>query len=125
MDKKKWKSKIKSLCKKADTYKPYFDPVVDALADILEQRDRAFEQYQEEGGIPVITHVNKAGAENMTKNPMLTLWMDLNTLALSYWREVGLTPSALRKITGDAPGKEEKGSPLISALNSIVKDGAG
>jgi phage terminase small subunit len=117
MDKKKWISKTKTLMKKAGTYEKHYDVAIDALADILVQRDAVHEKYIEEGAIPVVVHINRGGAENATKNPLLTLWMDLNTQALAYWRDLGLTPAALKKITGEVK-KEEKGSALIRALES-------
>lgn len=54
----------------------------------------------------------------MTKNPLLVLWDDLNKSALAYWRELGMTPSSYKKMTGDAP-KKEKGGGLAEALKSL------
>lgn len=119
MDAKKWKSKIKSLCKKAGTYEPYFDEVIGALAMILEKRDQAQDAYVEDGEEPVIEYTNKSGATNLVKNPILMVWRDLNDSALAYWRDLGLTPSAYKKTTGGTPGKEEKGSALVEALKSL------
>ena len=36
------------------------------------------------------------------KNPVLVMEMELNTQALSYWRDLGLTPSGLKKLNADA-----------------------
>jgi hypothetical protein len=46
------------------------------------------------------------------------LWTDLNTQALAYWRELGLTPSAYKKMTGGTKA-EEKGSALVEALKAL------
>lgn len=54
----------------------------------------------------------------MTKNPLLVLWDDLNKSALAYWRELGMTPSSYKKMTGDAP-RLEKLDGLAAALASI------
>jgi phage terminase small subunit len=117
MDQKKWIAKIKALMRKAGTWEAHYQPIVETLADVLAQRDEIYERYRADGSEPVVIHTNKFGAENATKNPLLTLWMDLNTQALTYWRDLGLTPAALKKITGEVK-KEEKGSALIRALES-------
>lgn len=119
MEAKKWKTKIKGLCKKAGTYEPYFDYTIDSLAALLEKRDQAQEMYEATGSKPVISHTNKAGAANLVKNPCLVAWTDLNTAALAYWRDLGLTPSAYKKTTGGSPGKDEKGSALVEALKAL------
>ena len=62
---------------------------------------------------------NKAGATNLTKNPLLVLWDELNKTALAYWRELGLTPSSYKKITGEGARKEEKKKGLAAALAEI------
>ena len=36
------------------------------------------------------------------------MWDDQNKTALAYWKELGLTPSSYKKITGEAPKKSEK-----------------
>lgn len=123
MDKTKWITKIKALMRKAGTWEAHYTPIVETLADVLAERDAVFERYRLDGAEPVVIHTNKFGAENATKNPLLTLWMDLNTQALAYWRDLGLTPAALKKITGEAK-KEEKGSGLIAALKHVESGSA-
>lgn len=118
MTKAGWKRKIKKACVQAGTYAEWCDNVIDTLAAILEKRDAAEEQYRQTKSHPVIMHTNKAGATNLVKNPTLVMWNDLNTSALAYWRDLGLTPSAFRKLTGDAPQKEKR-SGLAEALRSL------
>jgi phage terminase small subunit len=118
----KWKSKIKKSILKAGTYKDYFDPVIAALSDILEQRDRAKEQFEQSGGVCVIKYTNKGGATNPTKNPFLLIWNDLNMSALAYWKELGLTPASFKKMTGANAPAEEKQSGLAAALKAIETD---
>lgn len=102
MKKQKWKEAIEQAAQEAGTYKPHFDAVIDTLASILEKRDDAEEQYQATGGKPVVSHTNKGGNTNIVKNPALVVYMDLNTQALAYWRDLGLTPSGLKKLNADA-----------------------
>ena len=95
---KGWTKKIRAACIAAGTYQPYFDAPIQALAEILVQRDAAERQYKESGSQPVVAYTNKGGASNPTRNPMLVLWMDLSSAALSYYKELGLTPGGRTKL---------------------------
>lgn len=118
MEAKKWKNKISKYLRQVNIDPKQYDSLVRTLSDILEQRDACFEQYVQDGAVPVIEYTNKAGATNTVKNPKLVMWMDLNTQALAYWKELGLTPAAYKKMTGGKQG-EEKGSALVEALKAI------
>lgn len=119
MDKKHWKTKIKSATKKVGTYQPSFDSVIDTLADILEKRDAAQEQFEREGSEIVVEHTNQGGATNTTKNPILVMICDLNRDALAYWRDLGLTPSGLKKLNDMVSRKEKDDSTLTEALKKL------
>ena len=108
MEKAKWKKKIIKQCQDLGTYQDAYIPAIETLAGILEQRDRT----------SVVEYVNKFGAVNMVKNPLLTLWDDLNASALMYWRDLGLTPSSYKKMTGGTP-KTERGGGLAEAIKSL------
>ncbi len=116
MEQKKWKNKIKKACRNAGTYQPYFDHVIDSLASILEKRDEAEAQYIESGSLPVVEYTNKGGATNMSKNPALVLWDELNKSALGYWRDLGLTPAGLKKLNEDALKEKQAG------FSDLLKD---
>lgn len=110
MEKRKWKSKIKTACKKAGTYQPFFDPVIDTLAAIMEMRDDAQEKFEATGKNTIVKHTNKAGNTNIVKNPALVIVMECNAQALAYWRELGLTSKAYKAMTGSLNVKiEDKG----------------
>lgn len=113
-----WKNLIKRQLSALGQTEKAYDSVISTLADILEQRDAVYQEYIDAGCEPVREYTNKGGATNLTKNPLLVLWDDLNKSALAYWRELGLTPSSYKKITGDAP-KKEKVSGLAAALKSL------
>lgn len=98
MRRRSWKTRIKKACKAAGTYQPFFDTTIDALAGVMEMRDKAQEKFEESGGETVVTYTNKNGNENMVKNPALVVLMECNAQALSFWRELGLTPAGLKKI---------------------------
>ena len=118
MTKAKWKSLILAQMAALDIQKDAYAPAVETLAGILEQRDKTFKEFKSSGGCSVIEYTIKGGSTNMTKNPLLILWDDLNKSALAYWRELGLTPSSYKKMTGDAPKKEKPGG-LAAALASL------
>lgn len=114
----KWKNLIKGQLSALGQTEKAYDSVISTLADILEQRDAVYQEYIDAGCEPVREYTNKGGNTNLTKNPLLVLWDDLNKTALAYWRELGLTPSSYKKMTGDAP-KKKKGGGLAEALKSI------
>lgn len=119
MDKKQWKSKIKSAAKKAGTYQTFFDAVIDTLAGILEKRDTAQDLFDRSGGNVIVKHTNKGGATNLELNPALRLINDLNRDALAYWRDLGLTPAGLKRINEEAMTKKTSGSALEEALKNL------
>lgn len=114
MKKRAWKTRIKKACIEAETYKPYFDFVIDELAGILARRDAAQEAYDEDPQ-PVVAYTNKNGSENMVKNPVLVLIDDMTRSALAYWRDLGLTPAGLRKINERTFREKDKDS-----ANSLI-----
>lgn len=100
MEKSQWREIIKAACEAAGTYREYFDSVIDTLAGIMETRDRAQKQYEQFGAEPVLKQVSKTKGIQFSKNPMLTAVLDCNSQALSYWRDLGLTPAGFRKLEG-------------------------
>lgn len=117
MEAKKWKSKINKAVSANGMDPKQYVAVISTLSDILEQRDATYDEYIYNGAEKIVEYTNKGGATNTVKNPLLILWADLNTQALAYWRELGLTPSSYKKISGDKPA--EKGSALVEALKSL------
>lgn len=119
MSKTKWKNLIKKQLAALGLQNDAYESTVESLAAILEQRDKTFNEFQQGGGKSVIEYTNKGGSTNMTKNPLLVLWDDLNKTALAYWRELGLTPSSYKKLTGIGAKQEESKKGLAAALASI------
>ena len=99
MNAEQWEIIIRQECQNIGTYREPFEPVIKTLAGIMEIRDRAKEAYQESGAEPCVIRVSDRGSKNLTKNPLLALQMELDTQALQYWRDLGLTPAGYRKIT--------------------------
>lgn len=119
MNKTEWKTKIEQASQDAGTYKPFFDAVIDTLAGILERRDEAEELYKSSGSKVLVKHVNKGGAANIEQNPVLRLINDLNRDALAYWRDLGLTPSGLKRINESVLKEQPKMSSLEEALKKL------
>lgn len=95
----RWVTLIKQNCIEAGTYQPYFDSVIDTLAQILETRDDIHDEYISSGANPtVIRNTERTNKTNISKNPLLMLEGDLNTQALQYWKELGLTPKGLKAL---------------------------
>lgn len=118
MDRKEWKERITDSCRQAGTYRPYFDDVIATLSDILSNRDDAQALFEESGGNVIVMHTNKAGATNLEQNPVLRMVNDLNRDALTYWRDLGLTPAGLKRIDEESM-KPRKKSALAEALKGI------
>ena len=120
MEKKDWARKIKAACRKAGTYRPEFNYVIDTLSQIMEDRDKVHDQYISTGAHPTITHTNTAKETNIVKNPMLVMELELNSQALAYWRDLGLTPAGLKKLNAEMGKKETTGGleQLLAGLSS-------
>ena len=119
MSKTKWKNLINKQLTALGLQNDAYESMIESLAAILEQRDKTFDEFQESGGKSVIEYTNRGGSTNMTKNPLLVLWDDINKTALAYWRELGLTPSSYKKLTGTGAKQEESKKGLAAALASI------
>lgn len=117
MTKARWRKIITESAKNVGTYRESFDGVIKTLAEILETRDTCQKQFEEAGSHPVITKINVKGDEVIVRNPMLETIITLNTQALSYWRDLGLTPSGLKKINDQMAAKQKRGlSDMVADL---------
>lgn len=119
MTKDEWKNLIIQSTEQAGTYRSFFDPVIDTLAGILERRDMAQDTFDKFGGQVLVKHTNKGGSTNLEQNPALRLINDLNRDALAYWRDLGLTPSGLKKLNDGAMKPEENKRSFGDILSEI------
>lgn len=118
MDKKQWEKVIKGQCEDAKTYKPFFDSVIETLAQILETRDKIHQQWVDEGGqATIINTTDRSGKENVHKNPLISLISEYNSLALKYWVELGLTSKSLKAIQKNIT--EDDSESLVDVLKSL------
>ena len=124
MDRIEWEKRIKAAMAEAGLDKPQFALVVESLAEILAQRDKTFAEYIKSGGQACIVKTSDRGAKNIAKNPYLSLWLDLNAAALSYWRECCLSPAALRKISAEALNGTDKNTVFDKMLELLFTETA-
>ena len=120
MNAKKWKSVIKRKMTEVGTYKPAFDKTIETLATILEHRDDIYTVFLAEGGFYIVEKISDRGARNAGKNPLFVMWTELNAQALSYWRDLGLTPAGLKRIDENAvkiSGNKDTFESILSSLN--------
>lgn len=122
MKKKQWKKRIIEACEGLGTYKECFIPVIDTLASTLEVRDTVEKEFIESGGKITIEHTNKYGATNIMKNPALSLYMDLNQQALTFSRELGLSPLGLRRISGTSIDIKSQPTGIELLINKICEE---
>lgn len=117
MTREEWLRRIRTACTDAGTYREEFDSVIETLAGIMEVRDAAEKQYQDNGGIPVIEYTNEGGHSNPKKNPALAIIFDSNQQALAYWRDLGLTPSGFKKLNeGKSEIKDTSFEKMLSGI---------
>ncbi len=120
MTAKAWKAKISKQTKAIGTYQAAFDSAIQATADLLEQRDKIYQQYVDEGSKAMVEKVLDRGGRNMVENPLLKTWRELQAQALKYWQELGLTPASLKRINESAvKGKSKEPSALEKALMKL------
>lgn len=121
MKKVQWKKKIVQNMETVGTYKESFLPAIETLADILERRDIAIQQWKDEGSHLMINKTSDRGAVNVAKNPLLGLIQECEKDALTYWSQLGLTPSGLKKTFADDKEKRE-GQGLGDILKSLSNE---
>ena len=121
MKKAQWKKKITQNMESVGTFKDSFVPAIDTLADILERRDNAIGEWKADGGLFMIKKVSDRGAVNYGKNPMLTIIQECERDALTYWSQLGLTPSGLKKTFAEDRVKEG-GQGLGDILRAIANE---
>lgn len=119
MDRESWKNKITDACRDAGTYRPYFDSIIETLAETMEMRDDARQKFYDSGGQTIVMHTNKGGATNIVKNPALVVVDDLNKTALAYWRDLGLTPAGLKRINEKAMEEKSGRASFADVLRDI------
>lgn len=118
-----WSKILKKQIKFDHDYIPSFETTVQILSELLAERDRVYQMYEDTGSRPVVEFTTDRGAVNLKPNPLLRTWQDLNVTALSYLRDLGLTPAGLRKLQGQLPKDytHKKDNGLGNTLERLQK----
>lgn len=115
-----YKAGIVSRMKSLGTYKEEYEPTIERTAGLYVRLDKIIDDYDKKAkGQAVIAHTNKAGATNLVKNPLLTALESTYNLLLLHERELGLTPTGLKKINEAALDPPKKANALIQALKEM------
>lgn len=122
MDKTSWKERIFVALDEIGMNKPQFVLIVETLAQILEQRDKAFAEFIESGGKVCISKTSDRGSVNIAKNPQLVIWKELSDTALLYWKELCLSPASLKKLSIEAQRGVDNGSILETLLAKLTNE---
>ena len=116
---KGFRNKIREDLNASGLYREEFERVIWRLAELYVRMQKTRALYQEDGGEPIITSTNKAGAQYYTKNPYLQELDFLQKTALELEKELGLTPAALKKINEAAMLAVPEEDPLSAALGKL------
>lgn len=107
-------------CMKAiGTYDNAFMLSIGILDGLLSDYYRAREEWIDDGGQLVIEYTNKNGQTNTVKNPLYQSMEKLRMDILTYLRELGITPSGLKKLKQDSFGDNTKVSKVEEMLISL------
>lgn len=105
MNAKEYENIIKEQMRFDSGMMPSFKTSIQILCEILEERDRVYRLYLDDGAHPLVEFESDRHAINMKPNPLLRQWQELNASALLYLRDLGLTAAGLRKLQGQIPEK--------------------
>ena len=109
---------IKKKCTRIGTWKDEFERPQRRLAKIYVRMDEVENAYRENGSNPVVEHTNKNGSTNIVRNPLLRELDTLYDQALTYERELGLTPAALKRIAEGLKNEAEE-----DPFSKLLEDG--
>lgn len=93
--------------KDLDIYEDSFIISVDILDKLLDEYEKAYKEWEDGGCKMVVEYTNKNNQTNYVKNPLYQSMEKLRMDILSYSKELGLTPSGLKKLRGSSFDKDE------------------
>lgn len=111
-----YKKRIIKDMKAVGTYKPEFLQTINELAKMLEDMDKARGEFEADGSRIIVEHTNKNGSTNLAKNPLYLAMEGMQARILAYHKELGLTPTGLKKIKGDDLNSGSK-NELVEVLS--------
>ncbi len=100
-----------------NVYNKSFEHTIEIYAKLLVEYDKTTETFGKTGNLFVVKHTNKNGSTNIMKNPIYLIIERQRSDLILYARELGLTPSGLKKLNEELT--EKKLSGLERALSGI------
>ena len=119
MTERGYRSDIKQKCIALGVWREEFEKSQKRLAKIYCRIDKVEELFIKSGESFIIKVTNNKGATNTARNPFIAELDILYDQALTYEKELGLTPAALKKINESAI-KDKKDSPMAE-LAKVLK----
>lgn len=113
--------KIRNALTGLGIYREEFEWEIQMLAELFIRREQTKEQFRKSGGAVIIKQTNKGGNSYAVKNPLLTEIDFVEKRIIELAKELGLTPTAIKKINEAAIGKkpQEPDDPLAVALGQL------
>ncbi len=115
------KIKIRDACRGVGTYREEFEDMIEMLAELWIRREETKNEFRKSGGHAIIKQTNKGGNSYAVKNPLLAEIDFVDKRIIELARELGLTPSAIKKINESVLGKKPQPAddPLALALGEL------
>ena len=116
----KYRKDIIRMMKSVGTYNKSFEYPINVLAKVMADYETISAQFITTGAHIVIPHTNKNGSRNVIKNPLYLALEKLRDDVINYTRELGLTPSGLKRINQDgaAPPKKTKLEMILTEIKN-------
>ena len=113
--------KIRNALAGLGVYREEFEWEIQMLAELFIRREQTKEAFRKSGGAAIIKQTNKGGNSYAVKNPLLTEIDFVEKRIIELSREMGMTPSAVKKLNESAIGKkpQEPDDPLALALGEL------
>ena len=116
------KKEIIECMKEIGTYNESFNLSISILDKLLDDYNNARNEWEEDGCRMVISYTNKNNQTNTVKNPLYQSMEKLRMDILSYLKELGLTPSGLKKLRqssfAEDDGKVSKVEEVLFKLSN-------
>lgn len=113
--------KIRNALTGLGIYREEFEWEIQMLAELFIRREQTKDQFRKSGGAVIIKQTNKGGNSYAVKNPLLTEIDFVEKRIIELAKELGLTPTAIKKINEAAIGKkpQDPDDPLAVALGQL------
>ena len=111
------KDEIVKCMEGVGTYDDSFLISISILDKLMSDYEMARKEWEEDGCRMVIEYTNKNNQTNTVKNPLYQSMEKLRMDILSYLKELGLTPSGLKKLRHSSFAEDEK---KISKVEEVI-----